>query len=561
MSGSDRHHHGRRNYNPFGRKYLQQLQQKQEEEAHTFHIVIRRYPLSRPHFEEYLRRLNSQNATIQHEAILGGGGGGSEEFNITQQSEEFLNANLEYDEDEDTDNGLGRRRVYGKPSVPTKSANFEVTFKNNITFQDVGGYELVKKEFEQCMDMLKHYHKYVEYNVRIPKGAILEGPPGTGKTLLAKAFAGEVGCGFIAVSGSDFQEKYVGVGPMRIKELFDLAKKNVPCVIFIDEIDAVGKKRSTDNEASTSERDSTLNALLVELDGFKSNVGVFLLAATNRVDLLDPALVRPGRIDKKIYIGLPDVATRKAILSIHVRGKPSAADVSMDALVENTEGFSGAQLENLLNEAMLQALRNNGTEFTNADIEMGMNKMIGGWQPTEQPFTEDLVQRIAIHEMGHVVVGLLAKHHSKVNKVVIHLHSPKTPAYTVFQGSATHIYTSEALMEHLMILLGGRIAEEVFYGVSVTTGAVNDFEEALKLAEKMVVHYGMGKNVLYPRFSEKYKEKMDEEIHRILQEAYRGAERMIREHKEFVEEMAVVLKREKVIRGEDLYSRLHKANI
>lgn len=533
-----------RNYSPFGRKYLL----KREEEP-TFHIVIRRYPLSRPHFEEYLRRLNSQNTTIQHEAILGGDV--EEEFNVTLH-EEFMNKHVEEDEEEDGNN----RRIYGKPHVPTKSANFEVTFKNNITFRDVGGYELVKKEFEQCMDMLKHYHKYAQYNVRIPKGAVLEGPPGTGKTLLAKAFAGEVGCGFIAVSGSDFQEKYVGVGPMRIKELFDLAKKNVPCVIFIDEIDAVGKKRSTDTESSTSERDSTLNALLVELDGFKSHPGVFLLAATNRVDLLDPALIRPGRVDKKIYIGLPDVETRKAIVSIHIRGKPCAEDVSVDHLIENTEGFSGAQLENLLNEAMLQALRNNETEFTTADIELGMNKIIGGWQPNKQPFTEDMVHRIAIHEMGHVIVGLLSKHHSKVNKVVINLHSPKTPAYTVFQGTATHLYTSEALMEHLMILLGGRIAEEVFYGMSVTTGAVNDFEEALKLAEKMVVHYGMGKNVLYPRFSEKYKEKMDEEIHRLLQDAYRGAERMIRENKEFVEEMAVKLQREKVIRADTLYGKL-----
>jgi cell division protease FtsH len=267
--------------------------------------------------------------------------------------------------------------------------------------------------------------------------------------------------------------------------------------------------------------------LLVELDGFKNNSGIFLVAATNRVDLLDSALTRPGRIDKKIYIGLPDTVTREAIIKIHITGKPACDTICLNDLVEVTEGFSGAQIENLLNEAMLNALRLNNTEFCYKDFDFVMNKMIAGWQPVEHEFTSDIIDHIAIHEMGHAIVGILSKYHSKMSKVVINLSSPKSPGYTVFKTSTSTIYTREALFEHLMILLSGRIAEEVFYNVSVTTGAINDFEEALKLAEKMVIYYGMGSSIIYPSSSEKFKELIDNDVNDLINNAYNYAEMIL----------------------------------
>jgi len=558
-------------YNPFSKKYVNQLSYRNNNTDNTDNtdnnLPERRYPLVRPDFLEKIRRLNSKNITIQTNSILG------LDSNETESDEEYdekrpklrivlnksgflqsLGIELEnqeetsgyFDEDEDT----GRKRYVETPN--TKSKNFAVLKKFNILFKDVGGYENVKKELLQCVDMLRNYQKYKKYNVRIPKGLILEGPPGTGKTLLSKALAGEANCSFIPVSGSDFQEKYVGVGSTRIKELFELAKKNVPCIVFIDEIDALGRKRSSDGESSSNERDSTLNSLLVELDGFKDNTGIFLVAATNRIDLLDSALIRPGRIDKKIFIGLPDTSTRKEILKIHINGKPYCDSIGLDELVDVTEGLSGAQIENLLNEAMLNALIMNNTQFCYKDFDFVMNKMIAGWQPNEHEFTTDIIDHIAIHEMGHTVVGLLSKHHSKVTKVVINLSSPQTPGYTVFEGSTSNIYIREALFEHLMILLAGRIAEEVFYDVSVTTGAINDFEEALKLAEKMIIYYGMGNNIIYPSLSEKYKEMIDTEVVNLINEAYKCANIIIENAKEFIEETSEILKRDKIIKVDKL---------
>ena len=584
----------RNRYNPFARKYFQErLPRNNTNPNENYNIIVRRYPITRPDYIEELRRLNSKNVTIQTNSILGSE---NQFYNETDNTENDTNTTdnrgprlriilnksnileslgIELDEDGNISNGMfngfgndnnendndnnngfdedeqtGRSRYVERPK--TKSKNFEVLKKFNIMFKDVGGYENVKQELQQCVDILKHYQKYTKYNVRIPKGLILEGPPGTGKTLLAKALAGEANCSFIPVSGSDFQEKYVGVGSSRIKELFELAKKNVPCIIFIDEIDAVGRKRSTDGESSSNERDSTLNSLLVELDGFKNNTGIFLVAATNRIDLLDNALTRPGRIDKKIFIGLPDSTTRSAIIKIHIKGKPYCDSIGLDELVEVTEGLSGAQIENLLNEAMLNALRINNTQFCYKDFDFVLNKMMAGWQPNEHEFTTDIIDHIAIHEMGHAVVGLLSKHHSKVSKVVINLSSPKSPGYTVFEGSTSNIYIREALFEHLMILLAGRIAEEVFYDVSVTTGAINDFEEALKLAEKMIIFYGMGNNIIYPSLSEKYKELIDNEVVTLLNNAYKCANVIIQNAKEFIGETSEILKRDKIIKVDTL---------
>jgi cell division protease FtsH len=541
----------------------------------------RRYQITRPDYIDTMRRLNSKNITIQNNSILqndDNNNNSSDVFNNHNTTDElmpririnihknsflqalglsFENPNLDddnYDEKKEGDfeeDDNTNRRVYVERSKQ-KSKNFEVIKNNNLNFSHVGGYENVKLELDQCVDILKNYKKYTKYNVRIPKGLILEGPPGTGKTLLAKALAGESKCNFIPVSGSDFQEKYVGVGPTRVKELFGLAKKNIPCIIFIDEIDALGRKRSSDGESSSNERDNTLNALLVELDGFKNNSGIFLVAATNRIDLLDNALTRPGRIDKKIYIGLPDTVTRQAIINIHIKGKPYCDTIGLNDLVEVTEGLSGAQIENLLNEAMLNALRMNNTQFCYKDFDFVMNKMLAGWQPVEHEFTSDIIDHIAIHEMGHAIVGLLSQYHSKMSKVVINLSSPKSPGYTVFKASTSTIYTREALFEHLMILLSGRIAEELFYNVSVTTGAINDFEEALKLAEKMVIYYGMGSNIIYPSNSEKYKELIDNDVIELINNAYNYAEIIILSCKDLIYETSEILKKDKLLKADKI---------
>lgn len=566
----------------------------------TRYILPRSYPISRSHHENYLRRLNSRNITIQGLHILNGEDFDFNESDIQDLSEhpffkhlmnnseqgfritgiqrlgnveDFQGFNTGSDENDDGNAGDHeddfaenmRRNIFGAFSAGRgsrgkqgkKSDNYEVLTDFHLNFSDVGGYDKIKKELYQCVDILSNYTKYARFNVRIPRGLVLEGPPGNGKTLLAKAFAGEAGVGFIPVSGSEFQEKYVGVGSARIRELFELASQNTPCIVFIDEMDAVGRKRSGDGESSTSERDSTLNELLVALDGFKNNTGIFVIGATNRVDLLDPALMRPGRIDKQIFISNPDDATREAILNIHLRGKPyDEGNINVDGLVDMTQGMSGAQIENLLNEGMLHALRENREVMNMTDVDITVNKMMAGWQATDHQFTSDIVDHIAIHEMGHAIVGILSQHHSKMTKVVINLSSPRTPGYTVFEASTSNIHTREALFEHLAILLAGRIAEEVCYDVSVTTGAINDFEEAFKLAERMILYYGMGKSVIYPSSSEKYKEMIDNEVAELIDSAYAYSVYILQQCKEALIESADILKRDKLLQCSDLETLL-----
>lgn len=507
-------------------------------------LIKRSYgPFGQKYYENYVKNLNSKNITIQNNAIL--------EPSIptntySQMPSRSKNSNVEYYDS------------FGNPvnfqsSKNSKSENFEVIKNIDFSFKNIGGYDNIKLELQQCIDILTNYKKYEPFNVRIPKGLILEGPPGNGKTLIAKGFAGETNTSFIAISGSQFQEKYVGVGQNRVRELFKLASENSPCVIFIDEIDAVGRKRSSDGESSSSERDNTLNELLVHLDGFKTTQGLFLIGATNRIDLLDPALLRPGRIDKKIFIGMPDAITRKAILDIHLKGKPcNFNSINTGDLVEITAGLSGSQIENLLNEAMLNALRDNRVQMEYNDIDLIMNKMMVGWQPTEHQFTTDIIERIAIHEMGHAIVGFFSKHHSKMSKVIINLSAPKSPGYTMFESSTSTIFTREALFEHLMILLAGRIAEEIFYDVSVTTGAINDFEEAFKLAEKMIIYYGMGKNIIYPNLSDKYKEKIDNEVVGLINDAYTMSKLILENSKDLILECAILLKKDKILKADRL---------
>jgi ATP-dependent Zn protease len=537
-------------------------------------LLYRKYPLSKNFYELQLKRLNSKNVSLQLEEI-----NKNEEDDFDILEKDFLKKNekikfnrkkkvqpeftiylnrqlFDLPEEDDSYPQNAPHKMRNEYKKGKKSENFEVITSFPVTFNDIGGYEHIKEELMQCIDILKNYKIYEKYNVRTPKGLIFEGPPGNGKTLLAKGFAGEAKVNFISVSGSQFQEKYIGVGSSRIRELFQLATKNIPCIIFIDEIDAIGRARSNDGESSSSERDNTLNELLVALDGFKNTNGVFIIGATNRMDLLDPALVRPGRIDKSIYIGLPNSKTRKFIVDIHLKGKPfDEKTINIDDLVDLTKGLSGAQIENLLNEAMLLALRNKKTQMDYDDIDTIMNRLLAGWQSSNHEFTESMIHHISVHEMGHVIVGLMCQYHSKVKKVAINLSSPKSPAYTVFEGEDSTIYTKQSLFEHIMILLAGRIAEyEIFGGSFVSTGASNDFEEAIKMAEKMVMYYGMGKSTLYPQLSETYKTMIDKDVFDLINDAYHNAEFIIRNSKKFIMEGASLLVEKKVLTLEELYN-------
>lgn len=418
-----------------------------------------------------------------------------------------------------------------------KSENFEVIKNPPYNFNDVGGYQSVKDELFQIIDILKNYTKYEKYNVRTPKGLIFEGPPGNGKTLIAKSFSGEVNASFIAVSGSEFLEKFVGVGASRIRELFKLAKDNKPCIIFIDEIDAVGRSRVGNDQNPNSEAQSTLNQLLVCMDGYESSDGVFVIGATNRADLLDSALIRPGRIDKRMFISNPDTKTREAILNIHLKGKPISFHITAEKLKDITNGLSGAQIENLLNEAMLLALRSNREMMNMDDIETILARMLVGYQPIENHYSDDMIKRIAVHEMGHAMVGILSLHHANLVKVCLNLWSPTSPGYTIFETAETdsNIYTKEKLINRLMVLLSGRIAEEVFFGDSITSGASQDIESAYSLAEQMIVKYGMGQKIIYPHYSEDSKNFIDKDIELLIETAYKSAYDIIIESKILIE--------------------------
>ena len=444
--------------------------------------------------------------------------------------------------------------------IESGSDQFEIIKKPMHSFKDIGGYDLIKKELLQTADILVNFTKYEKYNVRTPKGMIFEGPPGNGKTLMAKGFSGEINVTFIPVSGSEFSEKYVGVGASRVRELFKLAEDNKPCVIFIDEIDALARKRGNDMVSSNSEKDQTLNQLLINLDGYKESNGIFVIGATNRLDLLDPALTRAGRMDKAIFIGNPDSITRRAILEIHARGKPMDENISMDDLVEMTGGFSGAQIENLLNESMLRALRENRECIQYDDLEHITNRILAGWQSVESKFSDDVINRIAIHEMGHAIVGYFCSidyhRHPKLVKVCLNTWSPKTPGYTIFDSGDenSNIYTKDGLFSHLMVLLSGRIAEDVFYGYSVTTGARKDFEEAYNLAQQMVLQYGMGKQTIYPQTSDQSKFLIDQEVNSIIIDAQEKALHIVEGSKDLIMECVERLKEAQVLKVEQLTS-------
>ena len=467
------------------------------------------------------------------------------------------------DEDEDKDvrviimNGFNQRQSNRNPFLDDdseendqKSENFEVIKNIDFKFKDVGGHDKIKEELMQCADLLTNYEKYSKYNVRTPKGLILEGPPGNGKTLLAKGFCGEIDVGFIPVSGSQFQEKYVGVGAARVRELFELAKENVPCIIFMDEIDAIGRKRSGDE--SRQDHDSTLNELLVNLDGFKSTNGIFIMGATNRIDLLDEALIRPGRVDKKIYVGNPDKKTRDAIIQIHIKGKPH--NMNINQLVDLTNGYSGAQIENLLNEAMLYALRQNREMMTIHDIELTSNRILVGFQSTDNIVTPEVLAQVATHEMGHALIGIFTKY-KKLIKVTINLSSPTSLGFTLFEPNETQLLTRQNMIHEIMTLLGGRVAEELLFH-TLTSGASHDFVQARKYAEKMILDYGMGQKAIIPHGSDKYKEMLDKEIDDIIVESYYATKSLLQKIEPLLKDCADTLVKDQVLKEEDIQNKI-----
>ena len=365
-----------------------------------------------------------------------------------------------------------------------------VTDQNKVTFKDVAGLKEEKEEVKELIDFLKNPKKFQKLGARIPKGVLLFGPPGTGKTLLAKAVAGEADVPFYFISGSDFVELFVGVGASRVRDMFQQAKRNAPCLIFIDEIDAVGRQRGTGLGGGHDEREQTLNQLLTEMDGFGANEGIIIIAATNRPDVLDPALLRPGRFDRQVTVNLPDVKGREEILAVHARNKTLAEGITLENLSKRTPGFSGADLENLLNEAALLAVRRNKDEITMSEIDEATDRVLMGPAKASHKYSENDRKLVAYHEAGHAVIGLKLAHANVVQKVTI-IPRGTAGGYNMMVPSEEKMCSTKTdLLEQITGLLGGRTAEEVVFG-EITTGAHNDFEKATKIARAMVTEYGM----------------------------------------------------------------------
>ena len=428
-----------------------------------------------------------------------------------------------------------------------------------VTFDDVAGLEEEKEELKEIVDFLKSPRKYIELGARIPKGVLLVGPPGTGKTYLSKAVAGEAGVPFFSISGSDFVEMFVGVGASRVRDLFEQAKKNSPCIIFIDEIDAVGRKRGAGLGGGHDEREQTLNQLLVEMDGFGTNEGIILMAATNRPDILDPAILRPGRFDRTVYVGAPDVRGREAILKIHTRNKPLAEDVDLKVVAKRTPGFTPADLENLINEAALLTARNNLKEIPMNIIEEASIKVLAGPEKKSRVISEKERRLTAYHEAGHAVTARVLPNSDPVHMVTI-VPRGMAGGFTAYLPEDDRQYMTKGQMEDEIVqMLGGRVAEALVLE-DISTGAQNDIERATKLARRMVTHYGMSKNlgpmtygtddeeVFIGRdfgrarnYSEQVAAAIDKEMRTIIDRAYQKAEEILTENMDKLHKVAEAL--------------------
>lgn len=453
----------------------------------------------------------------------------------------------------------------GVMSFGKSRAKATVDDKNKKTFDDVAGEDEEKEELKEIVDFLKDPQKFREMGARIPKGVLLVGPPGTGKTLLAKAVAGEAGVPFFSISGSDFVEMFVGVGASRVRDLFEHAKKSAPCIIFIDEIDAVGRQRGAGLGGGHDEREQTLNQLLVEMDGFGVNEGVIVIAATNRPDILDSALLRPGRFDRQVLVDTPDVKGREEILKIHAKGKPLAEDVRLDVLAKTTVGFTGADLENLMNEAALRAAKSGAKQITMFDLEESIMKVIAGPEKKTRIVTEKERNLTAYHEAGHAVVSKLLPTQDRVHQISI-IPRGRAGGYTLSLPKEDISYTSKTeMLEEIVSLLGGRVSEKLFLG-DISTGASNDIERATAIAKSMVIKYGMsdtlgtrsfgssndevfiGRDFGHTKdYSEDVASKIDAEIKRIIDDCYTRCSDILSENSDKVKATAeLLLEKEKV---------------
>ncbi|MBI4138686.1 ATP-dependent zinc metalloprotease FtsH, partial [Candidatus Uhrbacteria bacterium] len=446
--------------------------------------------------------------------------------------------------------------------------------KEKVTFRDVAGVKEAKEELQEIVEFLLNPKKFLDIGARIPKGVLLMGAPGTGKTLLARAVAGEAGVPFFHISGSEFVEMFVGVGASRVRDLFAKAKKTAPCIVFIDEIDAVGRQRGSGLGGSHDEREQTLNQILVEMDGFEPNLGIIVIAATNRPDVLDPALLRPGRFDRRVVLDLPDLGDREEILGIHAKNKPLAAGVSIRKLAERTPGFSGADLANLMNEAAILAARNNRDRISEEDLINSIEKVMLGPERRSHLMNEEERRITAIHETGHAVVAHLQEHTDPVQKISI-ISRGRAAGFTIkLPLEDRKMRRRDEYAEDIAVMLGGYAAEKIFFG-DITTGASSDMKQATRVARNMVTQWGMS-DALGPRvygeqedmiflgreihenrdYSEAIAEKIDAEIDGLISRALTTASDIIRTNKERIERVAEVLLEKETLEREDFYAAI-----
>ena len=450
--------------------------------------------------------------------------------------------------------------------------------KPTITFNDVAGVEEAKQELAEVVEFLKYPEKFAALGARIPKGVLLVGPPGTGKTLLSRAVAGEAGVPFFSISGSEFVEMFVGVGASRVRDLFDQAKRNAPCIVFVDEIDAVGRQRGAGLGGSHDEREQTLNQILVEMDGFDTNTNVIVIAATNRPDVLDPALLRPGRFDRQVVLDRPDIAGRRAILEVHARGKPMDKAVSLDVLAKQTPGFSGADLANLVNEGAILAARRNKKSIGLPELEEAVDRVIAGPERKSRIISEKEKEITAYHEAGHALVARYLEHSDPVHKISIIARGTMGGYTRVLPKEDRYLWTRSQFEDTLSWAMGGHAAEKLVYG-EMTTGAENDIERATAIARKMVTEYGMSDRVgpmalghkeemiflgreigEQKNYSEKVAEIIDEEVKSLIERAYSTATRILTEHKSQLDLIATTLVKEETVEADQFEALLKAAD-